>query len=199
MSVRVDLSMRSTHDSAAILQKEGPIIKYGHRFGRIRRMEQRWMKLTNMELSYAQSSKKSPIVQIPITDIALVYTKDSLPKNIDNFVTNLLDLHKIKGSSNDSRVEFSKTDITNEDFVICTLAKLGHKGKQYAFKALTVRLRDEWVDAIGSQVTASRSRPKIEQYQNETCFHRIRNKLRLILFADDFQSLIGVMVIHINI
>ena len=186
---------------ADILLKEGPIQKYGYRFGKIRRTEQRWMKLTNIELSFALSMGTSPIVQIPIPEIEFVYTKDSLPKDTKADLKNNSDLDSMKDSSKEKRVEFLKTDITHEDFVICTSSRTGHKGKQYVFKALSSRLRDEWVDAIGSQITLLRTRPsaRVQRYQNPTCFQRFRSKLRLIMFADDFQAFIGFLVIYKNI
>ena len=195
MSAPVQMSLRTSNHgnkSSSVVLKEGPILKYGNRFGKIKRIEQRWMKMTNVELSFSLSRGKSSITAIPISSIVFVYTKDSLPKSTNK--TNQIDLegHHI---SVGPPVEFLKSDITDEDFVVCTSSKPRQRAKHYVFKALTIRLRDEWVDAIGSLLTASRHRVKDAPVHKFTFVHRIRNRLRLITFADDFQALIGLMVI----
>jgi hypothetical protein len=107
-----------------------------------------------------------------------------------NAVVNAGRSHSLNGSS----VTILNSGISGEDFVICMPSTKKRKGKQYAFKALSTRLRDEWVDAIGSLILRSRMRPKGETDQKSSRVLRIQNKMRAITFADDFQALVGFMV-----
>jgi hypothetical protein len=195
-SMQIDLSSRKsmsilkdateiTHRKAVDVQKEGPILKHSNRFGKIRRIEQRWLKLTDSELMYSVSRGKKPIVTISVADIVLVYTKDvpredrceeetkTTPQNADN-------------------VSYKK-NLAEEDFVICTSPSGLHKGKQIVFKALTSRLRDEWVDAIGLLKNEAQD-ASMNIQTSAAAFTRVRHRLRKLLTADDFQAFIGLMV-----
>jgi hypothetical protein len=197
-SMQVDLSSRRSisilkgatdvaHKKAAGIQKEGPILKYGNRFGKIRRTEQRWLKLTDSELMFSVSHGKKPIVTISVADIVLVYTKDvSQDDDISKDET-----QATTKSQNSEDVAY-KSNLAEEDFVICTTSTGLHKGKQFTFRALTSRLRDEWVDAIGVLRKDAQSTSANPQTSAE--FTRVRHKLRLVLTADDFQAFIGLMV-----
>jgi hypothetical protein len=197
-SKQIDLSSRKsmsilkgttevTNKQAVDVQKEGPILKHGNRFGKIRRKEQRWLKLTDSGLMYSVSRGKMPIVTIPVADIILVYTKD-----VSQDDRSEKDTKATSSTLSEDSIMF-KNNLTEEDFVICTSSSGLHKGKQFVFKALTSRLRDEWVDAIGLLRKEAHA-ASMNLQTSAAAFTRIRHKLRRLLTADDFQAFIGLMV-----
>jgi hypothetical protein len=196
-SRQIDLSSRKsmnilngvtepTSKKAVDVQKEGPILKHGNRFGKIRRIEQRWLKLTDSELMYSVSRGKKPIAKISVADIAMVYTREVSQDDRSEDETTT--------SSQNAANTIYKNNLAEEDFVICTSSTGLLQGKQLVFKALTSRLRDEWVDAIGS-LRKEAQQTSIQNLQTSTAaFARFRHKLRILLTADDFQAFIGFMV-----
>ena len=190
-----DTSNTKGINKAIKIRKEGPILKYGHRFGssRMGRIEHRWMKLTETELSYSVAREAKGSITILIKDVVSVFTKDVLRNEVE---AGHVEVPAVETESDQNKVLFKsiETCLNEEDFVVITSRVGRHGGKHFAFKTTSVRARDEWVDAI-KLLLRDRKNLTNESRSMLVIVHQVRNRLKLLLSSDDFQTFVVAMVV----